>query len=417
MVPGFAVEALALLLGAAALLLAVPSLLGAVRAARMPVAPQGTHRPFASIICPARGEQQGLEQNALAIATQDYPEHEVLFVVDALDDPCVPALRRAQAQEPRIRLVVADPARTGPWPTGKMVALLTGVHQVHPRSTVLAFADADGRPGPRWLASLVEPLADARVGAVSGFRWYHAAERITPWTLLRDAWDHTGLGAMTAKRLRLVWGGSLAVRKEDFLRGPVLEEWRKGIADDVGLARAMEAMDLRMVFAPGAMAASPEDGSPRAIREFMVRQMAILRSSHPEVYRLAMALHGSFVALLLLGAPLAALGPTPLLRAAGWMMLSPWLVAVPRAWLRERLVLRALPALRARPRRERWPTLALALATSWVMLAIHLQVRRTRAVTWRGRRYGLGPPADPSGPPATASEGRPAAPAGPEGNG
>lgn len=387
--PDLAVLGLAWLLGLVALLLTLPGVVAAIAAAKRPVGPAGAYRPHATVIVPARGHHPGLEENARAIAAQDYPQYEVLFVVDGTDDPCYPVLQRVQRDAPRLKVVLSEPALVGEWPSGKMVAQLTGVRRANPRSEVLVFADADARPSDQWLACLAAPLENPKVGVVSGFRWYHAQGQPTFWTLVRDAWDHTGVGAMLNKKVRLVWGGSMAVRKADFLRGPVLEAWKHSMSDDVSLARAYEQMGLDMVFAPGAMAASPEDGEGRDILEFMTREMAILRASHPEVYAGALKIHGLFVALLLLGLATVALAQDAALRLAGALMLLPWLVAVPRNWLRERMVLRALPFLRARPRRERWLTLLLSFEVSFLMLLLWLRVRGMREVTWRGRTYAL----------------------------
>src|SRR6266498_4460052 len=43
--------------------------------------------PFASVIAPCRGLEDGLRQNLAALFEQDYPAYEMIFVSDRADDP------------------------------------------------------------------------------------------------------------------------------------------------------------------------------------------------------------------------------------------------------------------------------------------------------------------------------------------
>ena len=153
--------------------------------------PATPHRP------PCKGEHPGFAANARALVAQDYPGYEVLFVVDDADDPCARALAGLAGHEVRFRVLRTDPAFAGEAASGKIAAMRTALAQADARSEVLVFADADARPPPGWLACLVAPLADPRVGGTTGYRWYHAEGRATPWTALRDGWNAVGLDALT----------------------------------------------------------------------------------------------------------------------------------------------------------------------------------------------------------------------------
>src|SRR5881397_1232443 len=43
--------------------------------------------PYASIIAPCRGLDQGLRENLAALFRQDYTAYEIIFVTDRADDP------------------------------------------------------------------------------------------------------------------------------------------------------------------------------------------------------------------------------------------------------------------------------------------------------------------------------------------
>jgi hypothetical protein len=387
-----ALDVLALLVGAGALGIVLAGVAQAARSARVPPLALGP-RPSASVIVPCKGHHPGLAENLVALATQDYDDYEVLVVVDDVQDPCAAVAQGVAMDHPKVRVVLTDPVAVGSgWATGKIAAQLTGVHGARPGSEVLVFADGDGRPSVAWLAAMVAPLADARVGAVTGYRWYHAAGAPTAWTALRDAWNASGLEAMTTPRLRFLWGGSMAVRRADFERSTVRDAWRRDVSEDVGLTRAIQALGFDLAFAPRAVVASPDDWDRAEVLAWVVRQTALTRVALPRLYRFAAGVYGASVALLVAGLLLAAAGPSPALHAAGLLMLAPMLAAPARAALRARMVRAALPTLANRPARERTLQLAASLAVPWLMLWALAKARRVEAIDWRGRRYRLPTP-------------------------
>lgn len=383
---------LALAFGALAAALALAHVGIQARILRLSPEPAGAWRPFASIVVPCRGLQHGLEENARAFASQAYGAHEVLFVVDDRADPSVPTLEKVAREHPHVRVLVSEPDAVGrDWPVGKMVAQRTGALRADPRSEALVFADADGRPGPRWLASLVAPLEDPKVGVVTGYRWYVPATRLTPWVALRDAFDHMVAGGFGNPKVTMVWGGAMALRRADFDRPEVAEEWRRCISDDLGITNAVSRWRLRIAFAPGGMVEAPEDQTGAQVAEFLTRQVAINRASHAWMFKLTSLVFLWSSAALALGLALLALRPSPELTLAGLLLLLPSALQTLRAAFIDRLAHRALPSLRARPPRERLATLLLAPLMPWFTLWVYARARRLKEVTWRGRRYALRP--------------------------
>lgn len=180
--------------------------------------------PPVSVIVPCLGEVRGLDRSAAALARQDYPAYEVLFVMDHPEASCYAPLERLRQRSPDVRLVLADADIVGTWPSPVMVAQLTGVRHADARSEVLAFADPWSRPGPRWLGRLVAPLEDPEVAATTSLR--------------RDP--------------RGLVGAGLAARRSRFARGPFPGPWQRG-------AEAVGAFGFGVVCAPGPVVAVPED--------------------------------------------------------------------------------------------------------------------------------------------------------------
>jgi hypothetical protein len=389
MVAAVAVEYALLALGAAAALLALLRLRAIARFAAQPLAPASAWRPPATVLLPVRGEHHGFADNLRALASQDYPDYELLLVADSFDDPAARAVRALQADLPRLRLVVSEEPRQG-WGSGKIAALVGGLRHVRPSSEVLVFADADIRPTPSWLASLVAPLADPAVGGVTGFQSYRAAARPTWWTALRDASASLALELQASAKARFLWGGSMAVRRADFDRSDVLaREWPRHVCDDTGLTEALKRLGLRIAFAPGALVAAPEDWTRREVAAWLVRQYALVRTIDPKGTRPVTAV--MLLAVLAMGAGLGLLlaGPTPLLRLAGALLLVPTLLAPVRAYLREGLARRALPTPRSRSELVR--LLLLTPLLPFPMLWALVQAARAEAIHWRGRSYAIPP--------------------------
>ncbi|MBL8183557.1 MAG: glycosyltransferase, partial [Blastocatellia bacterium] len=128
-------------------------------------------QPFATIIAPCKGLDDGLEQNLTALIELDYPEYEVIFVVDDPEDPAVKVIQAVsqtgEGYGKKTALTVAPKATDS---SQKVENLREGVIHADPRSEVVVFVDSDARPSPAWLRALVAPLRDETIGATTGYR-------------------------------------------------------------------------------------------------------------------------------------------------------------------------------------------------------------------------------------------------------
>ena len=71
--------------------------------------------PFASVIAPCRGQEDGLRDNLAALLKLNYPNYEVIFVTDREDDPAlkvVEEITRSENNSERIvlRVLIAGEA-------------------------------------------------------------------------------------------------------------------------------------------------------------------------------------------------------------------------------------------------------------------------------------------------------------------
>src|SRR5260370_19254932 len=99
------------------------------------------YTPFASIIAPFRGLDQGLTENIRALFKQDYPAYEIIFVTDRPDDTALKVIEELRVSTGEIRgitsrvVVAGDAIDSGQ----KVHNLRAAAAKTHPASEVLVF--------------------------------------------------------------------------------------------------------------------------------------------------------------------------------------------------------------------------------------------------------------------------------------
>jgi cellulose synthase/poly-beta-1,6-N-acetylglucosamine synthase-like glycosyltransferase len=356
--------------------------------------PTGDYLPPVVLIIPCKGLDQGFESNLARFLTQDYPDYELVFVVASAEDPAHHFLSerlRTWARDllaPRATSVVV--AGRSEVRGEKVNNLLHGLTAVSPRAEVLVFADADARAKPDWLRCLVAPLAERGVTVSTGFRWYLPGSRFT--SQLRAAWD-TSIATMLGEHdHNFAWGGSMALRVEDFERLRLAEHyWAHTVSDDYAVTRAVRDTGGRIRFEPRCLLASREESSFGDFVRWANRQIIITRVYAVRLWILGLASHGLYCATFMLGV---------------------LVLAHPGSWAQERLAVAASLLfvvslglakghLRSVAARELFPEEndALALYGSrywqlaplvpWLMLYNFVIAGFIRRIEWRGTHYIL----------------------------
>jgi ceramide glucosyltransferase len=171
-------------------------------------------QPALTLLKPVYGLEKNLYENLRTACMQDYPEYQVVYSVQRKDDPAIPLLCQLQAEygRERVSVVIAD-EEVGL--NGKINNLAGALP--HARHGFLVISDSDVHLRPDYLSTMIAPLADERVGAVTSFfRATHAGPWYEQMELLTLNADHFAL-AMLAKMLHLAdfcFGASTALRRE-----------------------------------------------------------------------------------------------------------------------------------------------------------------------------------------------------------
>jgi cellulose synthase/poly-beta-1,6-N-acetylglucosamine synthase-like glycosyltransferase len=219
--------------------------------------PPSSFNPYASVIVPCKGLDEGLEENLSALISQNYPEYEVIFVVDDEEDPAARVIKRiVRLAHRKTKLVVAKKTVES---SQKVENLREAVLHVSDLSKVFIFADSDARPPKDWLASLVAPLEDKEIGAATGYRWFISLKPSFV-SELRSAWNASIASALGSNtRSNFCWGGSTAIRRALFERISIREKWKGTLSDDYTVTSAIKDAGLKIHFVPKALIPSIEN--------------------------------------------------------------------------------------------------------------------------------------------------------------
>lgn len=361
--------------------------------------------PAAAVIVPVRGMDTETEANIEALFAQDYPDYQLIFAVARKGDPafaylnarCSPDRGEAALTAPPLQ---RDDGGRGPQTARVLLAgvtrergekvnnLLAGLKAVSPHAGVLVFADADARPRSNWLASLIDPLGDPAVTVSTGFRWYlpgaSAASR------LRAAWDASIATLLGEHRSNFAWGGSMAIRAEDFLRLRVAERyWAHTVSDDYGITRAVRDAGGWIRFEPKCLVPSTGAVTLGAFLRWANRQIVITRVYARHLWAWGLASHALFSATIAIGLALALFGSgaRERLLAAG-SILSILLLGLAKAHLRTRVARLTFPEDERLSREAScywrwWPLVP------WIMLVNFVTAAFTRRIEWSGTEYRL----------------------------
>jgi cellulose synthase/poly-beta-1,6-N-acetylglucosamine synthase-like glycosyltransferase/peptidoglycan/xylan/chitin deacetylase (PgdA/CDA1 family) len=196
-----------------------------------------------SVVVPAYNEKEGIEAAIDSIVASDHPV-EVVVVDDGSTDGTADLV--AALGLPEVTLIRQDNA-------GKPAALNAGIHAA--RHDVLVLVDGDTRFEPETVRRLVQPMADPRVGAVSGNakvgnrhgllgRWQHI-EYVMGFNLDRRLYD-------VLRCMPTVPGAVGAFRRAALLDvGGVSDET---LAEDTDLTAAVVRAGWQVVYEEGARA-------------------------------------------------------------------------------------------------------------------------------------------------------------------
>jgi Glycosyl transferase family 21 len=350
-------------------------------------------QPNVAVVLPVRGAAN-LARHLELLRAQQYRRYRIIASVESTSDPAFAILAAARSRPgPPLEVVIAGHAVDAGQKVWNQLAALA---RLEPDDEIVAFIDADTLPTPQWLLRLVNAL-NSGPPLATGYRWMIPADG--RWSSCCLAAANDAIAALPRGVLpsTIVWGGSVAAKRETLAAIRIKDFWQGAISDDLQMAEALRQAGL-LAYAPRhGLLLTPVSCGWREFLSFGVRQYRLVWIHQPKRWALAVACMWAPPVCLALSAP-------GLMKGAA----AAWLAVV---------FIVALGELRGRIRRDiqrsLWPELDRAhdgrrwLAERWLRpvwwLAHALSAAAaplTRTIDWAGIRYRV------NGPQSVIVEGR-----------
>ncbi len=234
--------------------------------------PQAT--PSAAIIVAIKGASDASLTFFRRIRHQAYPNYRIIAAIESEQDPAYAMLTK-EKREPGapLQIVIAGQSTNS---GQKVWNLLAGLDALEARDELVAFADADTLPSPKWLPQLAASLINPGREAVTGYRWIVPADNRLSSAVVAAA----NASIVTLPRLPFIinhfWGGTMAMRRHTLEQIDIRRYWTGAISDDTQLTRAFNHARYPIISPRQSLLLSPMSVSWREAFAFGTRQYRIL---------------------------------------------------------------------------------------------------------------------------------------------
>jgi ceramide glucosyltransferase len=237
--------------------------------------------PPVSNLKPIRGLDPDAYENFASFCRQDYPDYELLFCVGEEDDPSLPILQKLASDFPerRIRVLIGS---GGTGSNDKVVKLARLVGEA--QHEVVVISDSDVRVQPDYLRTVVAPLADPKVGAVTCF--YVPIEDKT----LTDSLQTIGMfsdfyaGILVARQLdgvKFALGPTIATTRSRLAGFGGYEAIQNRPADDLLVGRLIAEQGYEVELLPYTILTVADYGSMGDLLHKRLRWIVVMRHLRP----------------------------------------------------------------------------------------------------------------------------------------
>jgi ceramide glucosyltransferase len=260
--------------------------------------PLGTFAPPISVLKPVRGVDFAFYENSKSFCRQDYPEYEILFCVNDLNDEAVPSIRRIIEEFPErsIRLLSSAP-QLGSNRKVNNLALL--VQQA--KYDLLVQSDGDVRVGPNYLREMAASFERSETGVVSCL--YRGVTQNNLWAQIEALGAATDFsaGVLIAGwngEVSFALGASVATTKSWLDKIGGYEALASVLADDYEIGNRVAKTGGRVMVSREVVETMYPAMTFREFWQHQLRWARTVRLCRPASYLGLLVTHGLFWAML-----------------------------------------------------------------------------------------------------------------------
>ena len=237
--------------------------------------------PPVSNLKPIRGLDPDAYENFASFCKQDYPDYEVLFCVGEKDDPAVPILEKLVRDFPECRIrILFGSGRTGS--NDKVVKLARLVSEA--QHEVVVISDSDVRVRPDYLRTVVAPLADSKVGAVTCFYASIEEKTLTENLQTIGMFSDFYAGVLVARQLdgvKFALGTTIATTRTRLAGFGGYGAIENRPADDLLVGRLIAEQGYEVELLPYTISTVADYGSMRDLLHKRLRWIVVMRHMRP----------------------------------------------------------------------------------------------------------------------------------------
>lgn len=269
--------------------------------------------PPVSNLKPIRGLDPDAYENLASFCRQDYPEYEIIFCVSDATDPTLPVIQKLIADFPdrQIRVLFGS----GRVATNDKVAKLARMVS-EAQHEIVVISDSDVRVRPDYLRTVVAPLVNPKVGAVTCFyvptHESTFVQNLQSVGMLADFYP----GILVAWKLdgvKFTLGPTIATSRTRLNGFGGYQAIENRPADDLLVGRLIADQGYKVELLPYSISTVADYQSFRDLFLKRLRWITVMRHMRPWGHLGLVFTHGLFWSLVAI-----AIDPTPLV-AAGYL--------------------------------------------------------------------------------------------------
>ena len=237
--------------------------------------------PPVSNVKPIRGLDPDAYENFASFCRQDYPDYELLFCVGEESDPAVPVLKKLARDFPErsIRILIGS---GGTGSNDKVLKLARLVSEA--QHEVVVISDSDVRVGPEYLRTVVAPLSDSKVGAVTCFYVPIEDKTLTDSLQTIGMFSDFYVGILVARQLdgvKFALGPTIATTRTRLAGFGGYEAIANRPADDLLVGRLIADQGYEVELLPYTILTVADYGSMRDLLQKRLRWIVVMRHLRP----------------------------------------------------------------------------------------------------------------------------------------